>query len=350
MAPVYFLIPGDLSLPTGGYAYDRRVLALGGQAQLDLRYMKIAGSFPLPSADDLAETAALVAGTPDHSILLIDGLALGAMAPDFVRGLNRKIAALVHHPLGLESGLAAERAAFLLVNEKAVLGVCDAVIVTSHETARILHDDFSVLPEIITVAEPGNDVVPRATGSGGQVPHIIAVGSVSPRKGYDVLIAASAELAHLPWQLTIAGAVDRGGETFAQLQRQARDCGLTSRITFTGPLSDDAIAALYQHADLFVMTSHYEGYGMALTEARAHGLPIVTTLSGAAAIQAPDAGAIKVPVNDPGALKIAIARVIGDPELRQRMADAAWAVAQSLPRWDQTVAAIAAALKPMGDA
>ncbi|MGL5734624.1 MAG: glycosyltransferase family 4 protein [Beijerinckiaceae bacterium] len=345
MAPVHFVIPGDLSLPTGGYAYDRRVLALAAQAQLDLQYLKIPGSFPSPAAEDLQETARLIGLTAADDVLLIDGLALGAMPPEFVRALNRTIVALVHHPLGLESGLPPERAAFLIANEKAVLALCAAVIVTSHDTARILADDFAVPSEKITVAEPGNDRCPRASGSGNAAPTIVAVGAVSPRKGYDVLIDALAPLrAQAAWELIIAGATDRDPDTYAALKRRIGRRRLGARVTFAGSLSDAALAQLFHVTDMFVMASRYEGYGMALTEALAHGLPIVTTLSGAAAMQAPDAAALKVPVNDPVALKVALAHLIGDRDLRQRMADAAWAAAQSLPRWEDTVARIAETL------
>ena len=343
--PVHFLIPGDLALPTGGYAYDRRILSLAAQAQVDLRYLKIPGSFPSPMPDDLAETARLVAQTGGKDILLIDGLALGAMPPDFVRALNRTIVALVHHPLGLESGLDSARADFLIANEKAVLAHCAGVIVTSHDTARILRDDFAVPAGKITVAEPGTDVAPRARGSGNDAITLLAVGSVSPRKGYDVLIDALAPLRALPWTLIIAGAVDRGGETFAQLQRQVGRRRLGRRVTFAGPLSDAALAKLYHVTDLFVMASRYEGFGMVLTEALARGLPIVTTLSGAAATQLPGAAALKVPVDDGDGLKVALARAINDADLRAEMGNAAWAAAQNLPRWDETMRIIAEALQ-----
>ncbi|MGL4323695.1 MAG: glycosyltransferase family 4 protein [Beijerinckiaceae bacterium] len=344
MAPVYFVIPGDLSLPTGGYAYDRRVLALAGEAQLDLRYLPIPGSFPSPTEPDLNETARLISQTPEDAILLIDGLALGAKPPEFVRAFKRRVVALVHHPLGFECGLPAQRAAALNANEKAVLALCESVIVTSHDTARILADDFAVPREKIAVAEPGNERCPRAQGSGNAAPTIVAVGAISPRKGYDVLIDALGALKNFPWQLIVAGATDRDQDIYRALCKRVGERNLGGHVTFAGSLSDAALAQLYHVTDIFVMASHYEGYGMALTEALAHGLPIVTTLSGAAAVQAPDDAALKVPVNDPEALKIALARVMGDRELRQRMGDAAWAAAQHLPRWSDTVATIAKTL------
>ena len=343
-APIHFVIPGDLSLPTGGYAYDRRVLALAGEAQLDLRYLKIPGSYPSPKVEDLQGTAQTIAQTADHSVLLIDGLALGAMPPDLVRAFNRRVVALVHHPLGLESGLPAQRAAELLANEKAVLALCEAVIVTSHDTARILADEFSVPRDKISVAEPGNERCLRAQGSGNAAPTIVAVGAISQRKGYDVLIDALGALKNFRWQLIIAGATDRNQDIYRALCKRVGERNLGGHVTFAGSLSDAALAQLYHVTDIFVMASHYEGYGMALTEALARGLPIVTTLSGAAAVQAPDEAALKVPVNDPEALKIALARVMGDRDLRQRMGDAAWAAAQHLPCWSDTVATIAKTL------
>jgi glycosyltransferase involved in cell wall biosynthesis len=342
--PVAFCIPGDLALPTGGYRYDREALARLGQHGVAATHVRLDGGYPHPSSDGIGRTQAQLKAIDRKTVLLIDGLALGAMPPMMIAALPHRIVALVHHPLGLEAGLPPERAAFLLANEQAVLACVRHVIVTSALTARTLEQDFAVPQRKITVAEPGTERAPRAAGTGAPV-HLLAVGAVSPRKAYDQLIAALAPLAGFDWQLTIAGALDRAPETVSALRELIVATGYEDRITLAGTVSDDALAALYDKSDLFAMSSLYEGYGMALAEALTRGLPIVTSSGGAAAETVPDAAAFKVPTGDVMLLSDALRRVISDKALRARMADAAWAAGALLPTWDDTVRDIADALK-----
>jgi glycosyltransferase involved in cell wall biosynthesis len=197
----------------------------------------------------------------------------------------------------------------------------------------------------ITVAVPGVEQAQRAAETPfGQPLKLLAVGAVSARKGYDLLIDALAPIAGLPWVLTIAGAVlDMHAK--AALDVQIIRLNLAGRIRFTGALDDKGLDELYRASDLFVMASHYEGYGMVLTEALARGLPIVTTRCGPAVDHLPDAAAQKVPVGDVGELIGAIAYLMGDSSARMRHADAAWAAAAHLPRWDDTARIIADVIK-----
>jgi glycosyltransferase involved in cell wall biosynthesis len=281
MTRVAFVIPGDIGLPTGGYAYDRRVLALLPACGLSASHVALPGSFPNPSAADLETTRKLIAATSRDDVLLIDGLAYGAMSAGLVRTFERRIVALVHHPLCLEEGTPPQRAVELKRLETEALALAAHAIVTSATTGRTLTEGFNVPAARITVAEPGTDPAPRATGSGDTQLHLLAVGSIVPRKGYDVLVDALAPLKVLPWKLEIAGATGSSPQTVAALRGLIARHDLQDRITLLGPVDDRKLAALYAGADLFVMASHYEGYGMALTEALARGLPIVCTTGGA---------------------------------------------------------------------
>lgn len=345
MPPVIFVIPGNLSLPTGGYAYDGRVLDLAERHGVDMRHLALPGSYPAPTDADLEETARLIAATPRDAILLIDGLAYGAMPADLIRSFNRRIVALVHHPLGLESGIGAARAKELIANEKTALAFAEMVIVTSKTTAKTLTSDFAVPQEKLAIAEPGVDYASRAKGSADEETHILAVGSLTPRKGYDVLIDALARVADLPWTLSIAGAADRAPATVNALRGLIEKRGFKKQIALLGAVETSALDSLYGSADIFVISSLYEGYGMVATEAIAHGLPIVSTTGGALAETVPDDVAIKVPPADVDALANALRRMMIDPDLRKRCADAAWARAATLPRWDDTAATIAGVLK-----
>jgi glycosyltransferase involved in cell wall biosynthesis len=338
-----FVIPGDLTLATGGYAYDRRVLAGLIAHGVTVSHVPLPGSYPSPTAADIAASAAVLAGLPADTTLLIDGLAYGAFPASLLARIKQRIVALVHHPLGLETGVPPARAAELIQLETAALAHADHVVVTSPLTKRILVADFAVPAVRITVAEPGTVPAERARGSGDGRMQLLAVGSIVPRKGYSVLVKALSGLAG-DWRLAIAGS-PRDAEEVARVERCILSEGLHNRIEFVGAVDDDALDALYARADLFVMPSLFEGYGMVLAEAMARGLPIVCTTGGAAAETVPDDAALKVPPGDYAALRKAIFRAITEPDLRQRLADASWAAGQRLPRWADTARIIATAIK-----
>lgn len=344
MAEVMLAVPGDLATPTGGYAYARRLLALLPEQGLVVRHVPLSASFPHPGEADLAEAERLLRATPEGAVLLIDGLAYGAMPADLVRGLERTIVALVHHPLAFETGLDPDRQAELFKSEKAALAEARRVIVTGAPMARLLASNYDVPTTRITVAEPGTEPAPRATGTGSPV-ELLAVGAVSPRKGYDVLVKALRPLKKLDWRLTIAGAFDRAPDTTAALRSAIAGAGLSDRITLRGAVDDAELARLYRAADMFVSASLFEGHGMVLTEARARGLPLVASTGGAAVETVPDTAGLKVPPGDGAALREALRRMIADPALRRTFAEGSWAAGQKLPRWVETASRVAGVLK-----
>ncbi|HJW80133.1 MAG: glycosyltransferase family 4 protein [Microvirga sp.] len=343
MLEVAFAVPGDIDAPTGGYAYARKLSALAPGFGVNLTHIRLPGGFPHPSRDELAQTEQLLSARrrPLH---LVDGLAYGALPADLVRRLPGATIALVHHPLAFESGLAPERRDALLCSEREALAEAKHVIASSRFTARLLAADFNVPPDKLSIAEPGTEPAQRAKGAGSPV-RLLAVGAVSPRKGYDVLVRALAGMRDLQWRLTIAGSLDRAPQTADTLAALIAAEGLSRRIALTGAVDDATLARLYDGADVFVSPSLFEGYGMVLAEAMARGLPIVASTGGAAAETVPDAAAIKVPPGDAAALAAALAGMIADAPLRRRFADASWAAGRALPRWSDTAAAVAAVLK-----
>ena len=344
MAEVVFAFPGDLATPTGGYRYDRRVMDELRALRWDVRPLSLPADFPDPSEASLAEAERLLAATPADALLLIDGLAYGAFPPPLVDRIGRKVVALVHHPLGLETGLAKERAAFLIENEKAVLADAAHVVVTSRATAALLFGEFGVPKEKITVAEPGVDSAARARGTDGP-PRLLSVGAVTPRKGFDTLVAALAKIADLAWESRIAGDLTRDPQAAAALFAAITKLGLEPRVKLLGPLDERALAEEYDQARLFVLPSHFEGYGMAYTEALARGLPVVAGHGGATAYTVPAEAGMLVSPGDAEALALVLRRLLTDPTELDRRAEAAWRHAERLPRWRATAVAIAAALE-----
>jgi glycosyltransferase involved in cell wall biosynthesis len=346
LIPLAFCIPGDIDLPTGGYRYDREVLKRLPGHGVAAAHVSLGAGFPHPSVAQIDSALATLRRVEQRSFLLIDGLALGALPPELIAQLPHRIIALVHHPLGLEAGTPTDRAAFLLENEQQVLTQVRHVIVTSQLTERTLVQDFAVPPSRITVAEPG---IQRATRAQGTLDpfQILAVGAITPRKAFSELVMALAENGDCDWRLTIAGSLDLAPGTVAELRGLIATHGLQNRVTLAGAVDDTTLARLFSAADLFAMSSHYEGYGMALAEALAHGLPIITTTGGAADETVPAAAALKVSAGDRSGLSAALRKAMTDAPLRRRMADASWAAGALLPTWDDTARDIADAIKAL---
>jgi glycosyltransferase involved in cell wall biosynthesis len=334
---ILFAIPGDIATRSGGYGYDRRVLA----ALPSARHLPLPGAFPHPSAADVAamrETLARAVSPQDA--LLIDGLAYGAAPVDAFASIAVPVIALCHHPLCLETGLSPQRAQALRENEAAALRRADHVVVTSAHTRGVVMDMFGVAADKIAIAPPGVDPAPRAAGAGG-TPQLLAVGALIARKGFDLLVDALGGLTHIEWRLDIVGSARHAPDVAAALQRQIDALRLNARIRLIGEASEAEIAAHYARSDIFVSSSLYEGYGMALAEALAAGLPIVATTGGAASETLPDGAAVKIPPGDVAALRDALSRVVGDAALRAQLSEAAWRAGQGLPRWDTTAQIIA---------
>jgi glycosyltransferase involved in cell wall biosynthesis len=346
MKRVAFAVPGHLETPTGGYAYDRRVIAELEGLSWPVELVDVGEGFPWPSESTRSAARTRLLKEPPGRPIIIDGLALGVI-PEIAAELadRNPLLALVHHPLALEWGLSADQADILRCSERAALAAVRGVVVTSPATARIVATDYGVPRDRITVARPGNDVVPQARGSRNTVLHLLSVGAVVPRKGFDVLVTALATLGDLPWRLTIVGELTRDATAAAALHADIARHGLTDRIAVLGAISSEHLASFYDIADLFVLASYFEGYGMAYAEALAYGLPVIGTTAGAIPGTVPDEAGLLVGAGDPAALAAAIRRTIVDADLRRRLSRGALAVARQLPTWPQTGAIFAGALE-----
>ena len=343
-----FAVPGDLATPTGGYAYDRRVIVELGELGWQIDLLDLGEGFPWPTEATRAAALTQLLSIPAGRAIVVDGLALGVLpeATSQLAGRN-PLLALVHHPLALEAGLSDEQAEILGHSERAALSTVQGVVVTSASTARLVVADYGVPAKRVMVARPGSDPAPVAQGSQDGVVRLLAVGAVVPRKGFDVLIAALATLADLPWQLSIAGDRTRDRTAVARLDADIARHGLQDRVAVLGAVSPQHLATLYAQADAFALASHFEGYGMAYAEAVAHGLPVIGTHGGAIPDTVPPEAGLLVPSGDVAAFAGALRRVIGDGELRRRLANGARAAALQLPTWRQSAEVFARALEKL---
>jgi glycosyltransferase involved in cell wall biosynthesis len=341
-----FAIPGDLATPTGGYVYARKILPLLAE-RLRIEVCPLPTGFPLASETELDEAAAVLAAldTPGM-VFFIDGLAYGALPVWALEALNAPIVALVHHPLGLEEGLNPSEKAHLLKTEEKALALAEHIVAPSHGTARELTRLFSVPDRKITIAEPGILRGRRAQGAlAGQPPHIVTVGTLTPRKGYGVLIDALNLVRDLPWRATIAGSLDRSPETAALVRRKLAEYGLEERVQLAGQLDEATLSSLYSSADIFALASFYEGYGMAFAEAMAHGLPVVASGEGAVRDTVPDSAGFVCAAGDMAAFAEALRVLLSNAALRKEKAEGAWRHGRTLPDWAHTADTIAHVLK-----
>lgn len=333
-----FAIPGDIATPTGGYAYDRHILDELRGAGHQVRHIVLPAAFPDP--DEAAVVAAVAAlATADVDVLLVDGLAFGALPAERLAAVARPIVALVHHPLALETGLAAEAAARHARVERAALGVARGIVVTSPPTADILVADYGVVPAAITVAVPGLDPAWHQSRSPVAPPLVVGVGSIIARKGHDVLVAALREIADLDWQAVIVGAATWDPALATRLRAAAEPLG--PRVAFPGALPEDDIRRLYRRASVFALATRYEGFGMVFLEAMGSGLPIVATGGGAVpSVVPPEAGRL-VPVDDAPALGRALRDVLTDEALAGRLSDGARRTAARAASWSDSAGLVA---------
>jgi glycosyltransferase involved in cell wall biosynthesis len=347
---IAFLHPGRLDTPTGGYAYDRDLIAALERAGMEVEVHGLGDGYPFPDEATLDQAASVLSALPDGTLALVDGLAFGVLDAVVAPHARRlRLVALVHHPLAHESGLEPGEALLLEEAERRALALARHVVVTSSHTARALHEDFGVSGDRISVVEPAlalalpplrETEVPPAHGPR----RLLCVGSLIARKDHGTLLSALARLADRSFHLDLVGSLELDPVHADQIADTIARLGLSDRVTLHGALPRDALETLYANADLFVLTTLYEGYGMVFAEAMAHGLPIVATGEGAVRNTIPEAAGIVCENGAVTDVATAIAGLLDDPQRQLDMGAAARAHAETLPDWDTQAARLLSVL------
>jgi glycosyltransferase involved in cell wall biosynthesis len=337
MSAIHLVVPNDIddpSTPSGGNTYDRRIcrgLAASGRS---VREHAVRGAWPTPDRAELADLAGVLAAIADGAVVLVDGLVAAAAAAVLVPEARRlRLVVVVHMPVG-------DGTPELRCSERETLTAAAAVVVTSEWTRRRLLDRYGLAADRVHVATPGVDPAAVVPGSGtGSA--LLCVAAVTPQKGHDLLTEALARIAELPWSCVCVGALNRDPAFVDRLRRQTASDGLTDRIRFTGPRTGAALAAAYAAADLLVLASRGETYGMVVTEALARGIPVLATRANGlpeALGRAPDGTlpGMLVEPGDPVALADALRRWLGEPELRRQLRRGARGRRATLSGWAVT--------------
>jgi glycosyltransferase involved in cell wall biosynthesis len=344
---VYFVVPDgidDPARPSGGNTYDRHLCRELGARGWSAHECAVAGFWGRPGAASFAALESTLEQIPDDAVVLVDGL-IGSTAPEVLeaQASRMRLVVLVHMPLGHRQPDDDARR-----RESAALAAATATLTTSAWTRSRLIELYGLPAHRVRVAEPGVDAAEpaRGTGTGGA---LLCVGAVTFQKGHDVLLDALESISNLSWHCTCAGSLDREPAFVESLRRRCLDGGLGERVSFPGPRTGAELDRSYTSADLLVVASRAETYGLVVSEALARGLPVVASGVGGVA-EALGEGAhgnrpgLLVAPEDPVALGEALGAWLGDVELRKRLRRAAAQRRESLPRWSTTASVVAGVL------
>jgi glycosyltransferase involved in cell wall biosynthesis len=344
---VHMVVPegvDDPTRPSGGNTFDRRVCSGLAAAGWAVHVHEATGSWPRPDAASYAALADLVSRIPDGAVVLLDGLVASAAPDVLVSQAGRvRLVVLVHMPLGQGTDDGARE------REGAVLSAAHSVVTTSAWARRALMKLYSLPGDRVHVAEPGADAADLAPGT-ATAGALLSVAAVTPGKGHDVLLDALAMLGGSRWHCTCVGSLERDPAFAERLRRRVLDGGMHGRVRFSGPQTGADLARSYGAADVLVLPSRAETYGMVVTEALARGLPVVAAEVGGVP-EALGHGAdgtrpgLLVPPDDPAALRDALRAWLGDPDLRRGLRRAARERRASLADWSTTTAVVAGVLQ-----
>lgn len=352
-----FIVPGSIDAATGGSRYDRMMVDGLRRRGWRVDVHELQGGYPLPSPADVQAADDAMASVPDRIPVVVDGLVLSAIPAVIAKHRERiGIAVIVHLPVAADVTLDPARLPAVERAERDALAATRAIIVTGQGTAGWL-GRYDIPRDRIRVIEPGTrpqSTRPQKTwrpGSAGRAPNhtvrILCVATIQPGKGHHVLFEALRENLDLDWQLTCAGSLTRDPLTADRVRSLAVSLGLADRVTFTGELDEATLSTRYDESDVFALATLQETYGMAVAEAIAHGLPVVSTECGAiASLVGPDAGLLVGP-GDKGALAFALRQVLGDECLRTQLTEGARRRRERLPSPEQAVEQLEAVLREL---
>jgi glycosyltransferase involved in cell wall biosynthesis len=328
----------DPARPSGGNVYDLRLAAA-------LRSRGREVTVHEASSGGLGE---LLDGLSDHATVVIDGL-VGSSAPDALASVRGRLhlVMLVHLPIGLAVAGSNPQPE----PEARAMAAVAAVVCTSGWTRDWLAAAYDVPSERLHVVVPGADKSPLAEGS-STGDRLLSVGAITPVKGHDVLVRALRSLTDHRWTWTLVGAsVD--AEHASRLWAALWEAGLDDRVTLAGALTGADLAAAYANADLLVLPSRHETYGIVASEALARGVPVLATDVGGVreSLGSFAEGAVPgllVPPDEPAAMAVAIRDWLSDEELRARLRHLAAERRSGLEGWDVAAAAVEEVLARAG--
>ncbi|MHA7271820.1 glycosyltransferase family 4 protein [Arthrobacter sp. TMT4-20] len=345
------VIPGGLPGPSGGSIYNDQLAAALGEAGHRVTMTPIRGDWPNGSPADhqkLAEALGKTSGKTDAPVL-VDGL-MASAAPEAIRAAvdaGGTVWVLLHLPLPAETGLTDQEMKAFAASEEAALRHASGVICTSQWARDDLIRRYGL--EQVHVVPPGTE--PAAVAAGSAPPHLVMLGSLTPRKNHSMVLSALADLADLPWTASLVGGASPQGSTHVAMLHDQAAAFEPGRITIPGVLQGPALDAEWARSDLLLLPSLAETFGMVVTEGLARGIPgvvgrgtgAVEALTGGTAGQLP--GAVVDP-HDPQELAATLRDWLTDSSLRQSWRAAALSRRDTLPTWANTATTLLEIIHP----
>lgn len=336
---------GSSTARSGGSIYNRRIAESLRARGWTVALHELEGAYPEPDRAARQCAADTFSSLPDGVPTIVDGLVFSAL-PDVMAAAasRRPLVPVIHLPIADEIGLDPATVERFADRERRALASATRVVITGRATIDLL-SRYAIPADRIRIVEPGTDRRPFARGSGSTEVHLLSVAALTPGKGHLTLLRALAPLADVPWRLTCVGSTTRHPATVDGLQAMLRDTRIAAKVCLDGEADRDALAAAYDAADVFVLATLRETYGMAVAEAVACGLPVIASSTGAIADLLGNGVGLLVPPGEVEPLTAALAQVLTDPGLRARLSDAARRKSPCLPTWDGAAAGLSRLLE-----
>jgi glycosyltransferase involved in cell wall biosynthesis len=345
---IRFLVPANVLHNSGGNVYNAKLAHGLRGLGVKVEMLAVDGSWPDSTAKERRRVGSLMGAWEPQAevspcrVTIVDGLAACGVPDEieYAASAGQRVFVLLHMPsLSHADG------------EKRALRAAAGVICTSSWAAEAVKERYGITSS--RVALPGTDPAPVAAGS--DPPHIVAVAALLPNKDQLLTVAALAGLQDLAWTASLVGA-DDADPGYGELVRTAvTSQGMEQRVRLTGQLEGQELETEWHRADLSLLVSRAETFGLVVTESLAHGIPVIVR-EGTGAVEAlglaaepnvlpgntADAlpgTAIELPGPDsghPAVLATTIRRWLSESQLRSSWREAALAARNRLPGWDST--------------
>jgi glycosyltransferase involved in cell wall biosynthesis len=337
---LHVVVPQGVDDPhraSGGNTYDRCLCSALAQQGWDVATTGVEGGWPWTARLGSWGLERALRRLPEGSLVLVDGL-LASRLPEVVvpASARLRVVLLMHLPVGL--GEAEARPA-----ERRVVASATSVLTPSAWCRDWLLAEYDLDPARVHVARPGVEPAPVVPGTADGT-SLLTVGSVSAVKGHDHLVAALARLGDLPWTWTAVGSTSVEPAFAAAVRATAAGLAIEDRCRFAGPLCGSTLESAYAAADVLVMPSRTETYGMVVAEALVRGVPVVAHDVGGVREALGEDGPLPGMLVRPGdhaALAAALRLWLGDRDVRERLRRAALERRTQLTGWSVTAGLVA---------
>jgi glycosyltransferase involved in cell wall biosynthesis len=335
------VIYGSLDTMSGGYLYDRTLVEYLRDCGDEVRVVSIPPGAYWPRV--LQNLWFRLHG--DFDVVLEDELCHPSLLAANAGRRSFPVVGIVHNIGAVGTALHPRPAALAQILETEYLRRVDGFIFNSSTTCKSA-SDLDIVPKPYVIAPPGGDqlgesdltmIGARAAQTGPL--RLVFLANVIAGKGLDVVLAALKGLSAADYELDVIGSCDVEPGYARRMQTEAASAGLAVR--FRGPLDGQALTDALEHSQVLVLPSYYEGFGIALLEGMAHGLPALSTTAGAIPeIVSDGEDGFLISPGDSANLASYINKLVVDRRLLARMGIAAFHNYRSRPTWRQTTAAI----------